>query len=62
MLESLKGWRTIIFGAIIAALGSVDATGLATVIPQQYVGLVITGIGLVTVWLRSQTTTAVGQK
>lgn len=57
----MKGWKTIVFGALIAALGTIDATGLATIIPAQYASLVVGGIGLVVMWLRSMTTTAVGQ-
>lgn len=56
----MKGWRTIAFGALLAALGSVQATDLATVIPEHYVGLVVGAIGVIVMWLRTVTNTPVG--
>ena len=57
----MKGWKTIIFGALIAALGTIDAASLANVIPQQFAGLVVGAIGVVVMFLRSITTTGIGQ-
>jgi hypothetical protein len=62
MFASLKGYRLLIVSFLVAGLGAIDATGLATVIPAEYVGLVMTGLGLLVGWLRLQTTGPVGQK
>ena len=62
MNGQLKGWRTIIFGALIVGLGSIQASDLATVIPAEYTGLVIAAIGVAVMWLRSVTHTPVGEK
>ena len=61
-MSNLKGWRTLILGAVIVALGSIQAADLATVIPEHYVGLVIGAIGVLVMWLRTITTTSVGTK
>lgn len=57
----MKGWKTIIFGVLVAGLGAVQAADLATVVPQQWVGLVMTGIGAVVMILRSVTDTPIGK-
>lgn len=61
-MEKFKGWRTIIVGAVIAGLGSIQATDIATVVPSEYAGLVIAAIGVAIMWLRTITTTPVGTK
>jgi hypothetical protein len=58
----LKGWRTILFGAAVAALGSIQAADLAAVVPAQWAGIVMAGIGAAIMALRAVTTTAVGDK
>lgn len=57
----MKGWKTLVFGAVIAALGTIDAAGLASVIPEQFAGLAVGAIGVVVMFLRSVTTTSIGQ-
>lgn len=55
----LKGWRTLLVGVLIAGLGAIQAADLVTVIPEQYTGFVIAGIGALIVWLRSITNTPI---
>jgi hypothetical protein len=59
MFENLKGYKTLVFGMAIAALGAVKASGLAEIVPPEYVGLVMTVVGIVIVYLRSVTNTAI---
>lgn len=58
----LSGWKTLIFGAIISFLGSIQAVDLATIIPPQYTGAALAFIGVVVMVLRAMTTTAIGVK
>lgn len=53
----LKGWKTLVFGAIIAALGTIQAADLATIIPAGWEGTVMAAIGVIVVYLRTLTTT-----
>lgn len=61
MLSNLKGWRTIIFGAAIAALGAIQAADIAQVIPNEWVGVVMSVIGAVIMILRSMTDSSIGK-
>lgn len=61
-MDKFKGWRTIILGAVIAGLGSIQAADLTTVVPTEYTGLVLAAIGVAVMWLRTITTTPVGTK
>jgi hypothetical protein len=56
----MKGFKTIIFGALIAALGSIQAVDLATIVPENLTGLVMGAIGLAIMGLRSITNTPLG--
>jgi hypothetical protein len=55
----MQGWKTLIFGALITFLGGIQATDLASVIPAEYTGIVLTGIGMVVMFLRTITKTPV---
>ena len=67
--QSLKGWRTVIFGGaitlagvaldILSALQLVDITPL---LPPEHALKIITALGLVTVVLRAVTTGRIGQR
>ena len=59
---TMKGWRTMAVAVAIAALGAVQSSGLADVIPVPYVGPALMAIGFVVAWLRSITNTPVGVK
>lgn len=56
----MKGFKTLIFGALIAALGGIQAADLANIVPEQFIGLVMGGIGLIVMALRAITSTPVG--
>lgn len=59
----LKGYKTIIFGAVIAALGSIQAADLAVIITDpETAGKVMAGIGIVVMVLRKLTDTPLGKK
>ena len=55
----MKGWKTLVFGALVAALGAIQAADVATVVPAGWESLVMSGIGLIVMYLRTITDTAV---
>jgi hypothetical protein len=61
-LEMLKGWRTVGVAVAIAAVGALQTSGLADVIPAPYVGPAMMALGFAMAWLRSMTDTSVGKK
>jgi hypothetical protein len=61
-LEMLKGWRTVGVAVAIAAVGALQTSGLADVIPAPYVGPAMMALGFAMAWLRSITDTNVGTK
>lgn len=59
----LKGWRTVLFGLLVAVLGLLDALAmvdltplLSSWLPEGRVGAVLSAIGILTVLLRFVTT------
>ena len=57
----LKGWRTLAFSLLVAALGVAEATDWAQLIPDGPArGWLLLAIALATAWLRVITTTPVG--
>jgi hypothetical protein len=61
-LEMLKGWRTVGVAVAIAAVGALQTSGLADLIPAPYVGPAMMALGFVMAYLRSVTNTPVGAK
>lgn len=57
----MKGWRTLIFGIIVAVLGAVEAFDWASVVPQEFTGIVLLVVGMIITWLRKITDTSLGQ-
>ena len=60
MLDKLKGFKTVAFGAAVAVLGvleTLDITDFAQLIPDQYEPLLVSVIGTVVVILRFVTNT-----
>lgn len=55
----IKGWKTLVFGAVLAALGTIQAADLAVIVPAGWEGTVMAAIGVIVVYLRSITTTAI---
>lgn len=67
--EILKGWKTLVFGAVVAAAGvtadildALQAVDLAPLLPPAYAVKIIAIIGVLTIILRFATTGRVGQK
>jgi hypothetical protein len=58
----LKGWRTVAFGILVAVLGLLEAMQAVDLGPllKDYAGQFTAIVGLITVFLRVITTTAVG--
>jgi hypothetical protein len=61
-VQMLKGWRTVGVAVAIAAVGALQTSGLADLIPAPYVGPAMMALGFVMAYLRSVTTTPVGAK
>ncbi len=57
-----KGWWTILYGMLVAALGSLQAADLVQVVPQEYVGIVLAINGAIIMALRAATNTPIGEK
>lgn len=60
----LKGYKTIIIGALATVLGfleTFDVTNILDLVPDQYDPLVVSGLGFVMVLLRLVTKTSVGK-
>ncbi len=60
----LKGYKTIIIGALATVLGfleTFDVTNILDLVPDQYDPLVVSGLGFVMVLLRFVTKTPVGK-
>lgn len=67
--ESLKGWKTVAFGAVVAGAGlaadildALQAVDLAPLLPPAYAVKIIAIIGVATIVLRFATTGRVGRK
>jgi hypothetical protein len=67
--QRLKGWKTVIFGAIVTGAGSVldlleslRAVDITPLLPPAHALRIIAAIGVVTILLRLFTTGGVGEK
>ena len=61
LLAPLKGWRTLAFALLVAALGVAEAADWASLVPDGPAkGWWLLGISLAIAWLRVITTTPVG--
>jgi lysozyme family protein len=67
--EQLKGWKTLVFGALVAGSGiaadildALQAIDLTPLLPPAYAVKIIAIIGILTIVLRFATTGRVGQK
>lgn len=57
----MKGWKTLLFAAIVALLGVLEGFGWAQVIPANVAPFLLPLIAVVIAWLRKVTTTAIGK-
>lgn len=60
MWKWIKGYKSMGFGAVLAFLGALQQSDLVNVIPPQYMGAVMSAIGLLMMVLRAATTTPLG--
>lgn len=58
----MKGWRTLIFAALLALAGVIEQFDWASVIPEGWSGAVLLVVGVVVAWLRKITSTPLGSK
>lgn len=57
----MKGWRTLAINLAIAVFGVLEAADWTALLGSSSAGLVVTGIGIANMILRSITTTPVGK-
>ena len=60
-MESLKGYRTIIFGVLIAGLGTLTAASFIPWVGEMWGGVAFAVVGVVILALRTITDTPVGE-
>lgn len=58
----IKGWKTVLTGALFTVVGGIEAGDYTNIIPNGYEELVVAIAGVVMILLRLVTTTPVGQK
>lgn len=54
-----KGYKTLVFGALLAVAGFFQAVDWVQFVPEGYVGIAMAVVGAAVVWLRSVTTTSI---
>lgn len=57
----MKGWKTLLFSALLAVVGVLEGFGWAEIIPDGIEPFILPLIAVVMAWLRKVTTTAIGQ-
>lgn len=62
MKDYMKGWRTLAFNVLAAALGVLQATDFTPLLPPEYLWLTGIIVAVVNIGLRAITTTPVGKK
>lgn len=60
--DGAKGWRTVAFGALITILAGLQLADLIPVFGEQMAPIVLAAIGVIVMWLRTQTSTPAGEK
>lgn len=60
IIKWIKGYKSMSFGAVLIFLGQLQQQDLVNIVPPQYVGTVMSIIGLLAMVLRAATTTPVG--
>jgi hypothetical protein len=58
----MKGFKTIFAAAAISIVGLLQQYGAIDLVPEQYRGLALAGVGVVMAGLRLITTTPVGNR
>lgn len=62
ILNLVKGWKTAFVNIAFTAIPILQLTEFKMVIPMKYLPWYALGIALINLWLRSVTTTPIGQK
>ncbi len=69
LAQKLKGWRTLLFGTVVACAGTLldlldamQAVDIAPLLPPAHALRIIAAIGIATVVLRLLTTGRIGRK
>ena len=57
-----KGWWTVLYGMLAAALGSLQAADLVEVVSPEYIGMVLALNGAIIIGLRAMTDSSLGTK
>lgn len=60
--KRVKGWKTMIASALVAAVGVMEAADWSEIVPDENKGLALMLIGVAFAVLRAVTTTPVGGK
>lgn len=58
----MKGWRTVVFNVLAAVLPILELTELRDVLPPDWLPWYALAVAIGNIWLRSITTTPMGQK
>jgi hypothetical protein len=61
MLQSIKGYRTLLFGFMLGGLGFLQAVNWVDVVPAGWEGIATAAVGAMVMWLRTMTDTPVRQ-
>ena len=57
----MKGWKTLLFAALLAIAGVIETFNWTDVVSETWVGPVTIAVGFIVAWLRKVTTTPVGK-
>ncbi len=60
--RAAKGWKTLLASLAIAVIGVLQATDWTTIVPEDRVGPVMVGIGVLMAVLRAVTDGPMGKK
>lgn len=62
MTDMFKGWKTVVFNVLAAAVPILELTELKGIIPSEYLPYYVLAVALGNMYLRSITTTPIGTK
>lgn len=60
--RKLKGWRTIVINTLLSILPILELTEFRGLIPSEYLPVYALAVAVINVWLRTNTTTPLGQR
>lgn len=59
---NLRGWRTIVLNVLLTILPILQLTELQAILPHNYLPIYALLVAVLNIWMRTLTTTSVGQK